>query len=181
MFASLWSDSATDLLRNSPSPIDLLRTWPTPAIAIASPPQLQHPTPAPPFCPRTARVVGQAGPGPNLGWPARLAKALEAKVPAWRIHNRAVEYTTSQLWYDLVMNKTTPEEWKHYSLVILSLSVNNEGFLLTQDRVFRAVAYGGISKEEEKLQQIEQHFLKHVRRAEIVRAGRAYSESWGES
>ncbi|CAK8997328.1 unnamed protein product [Durusdinium trenchii] len=91
----------------------------------------------------------EAGPGPNLGWPARLAKALEAKVPAWRIHNRAVEYTTSQLWYDLVMNKTTPEEWKHYSLVILSLSVNNEGFLLTQ--------------EEEKLQQIEQHFLKHVR------------------
>lgn len=34
-------------------------------------------------------------------------------------------------------------------VVILSLSVNNEGFLLTED--------------EEKMNQIQEHFLKHMR------------------
>ena len=38
-------------------------------------------------------------------------------------------------------------------VVMLSLSVNNEGFLLTDD--------------EEKLLQIQQHFLKHMRSGTI--------------
>eukprot|EP00434_Breviolum_minutum_P043622 symbB.v1.2.038895.t1/scaffold6229.1/size19837/1 len=91
----------------------------------------------------------EAGPAPNLGWPQRLDRALQERSNVWKTHLRAVEYTTSQLWYELVIKKTTPEEWKHFSVVVISLSVNNEGFTLTDDAT--------------KLNEIKEHFLKHMR------------------
>lgn len=125
----------------------LFRLWKLPAG-----PELQHQG-------RNLLILGssvakgegaEAGPAPNLGWPQRLERALHDHAgAAWKLHIRAVEWTSSQLWYELVMRKTTPEDWKHFSVVILSLSVNNEGFLLTED--------------EEKMNQIQEHFLKHMR------------------
>lgn len=39
---------------------------------------------------------GQAGPAPNLGWPQRMDQALKESrgTEAWKIHLRAVEWTT---------------------------------------------------------------------------------------
>eukprot|EP00438_Fugacium_kawagutii_P007710 Skav226429 [mRNA] locus=scaffold696:40318:46297:+ [translate_table: standard] len=93
----------------------------------------------------------EAGPAPNLGWPQRMDQALKERrgAEAWKIHLRAVEWTTSELWYNLVIKNTTPEEWKHFSVVVLSLSISNEGFLLTDD--------------DEKLHEIQEHFLKYMR------------------
>ena len=57
----------------------------------------------------------QVGPAPNLGWPQRLEQALRERSEAFKVHYRAVEWTTSELWHQLVLRNTKVEQWKHYS------------------------------------------------------------------
>mmetsp|Transcript_18774 Transcript_18774/g.35234 ORF Transcript_18774/g.35234 Transcript_18774/m.35234 type:complete len:275 (-) Transcript_18774:33-857(-) len=94
---------------------------------------------------------GEVGPEPNLGWTQRLEAALERRAPErWKTINAAVQFTQSQLWHELITTKTTPEDLRFYSVVILSLSLNNELFTFFV--------------EEEKLREIAQHFLSGVRK-----------------
>ncbi|CAJ1392621.1 unnamed protein product [Effrenium voratum] len=89
----------------------------------------------------------EAGPEPNLGWPQRLSSTLQEK--GWHTTIRAVEWTNSQLWYDLITTKTTEEQWRPFSVVILSLSLGNEGFCFTES--------------EEHLREIGRRFLTQTR------------------
>eukprot|EP00931_Biecheleriopsis_adriatica_P090633 TRINITY_DN64591_c0_g1_i1.p1 TRINITY_DN64591_c0_g1~~TRINITY_DN64591_c0_g1_i1.p1 ORF type:complete len:274 (+),score=72.68 TRINITY_DN64591_c0_g1_i1:64-822(+) len=91
----------------------------------------------------------EAGPQPGKGWAQHLADALWDQ--DWRFHNLARGWTRSQLWHDLIVQKVTSEQLKPFSMVVLSLSLGNEGFASIET--------------EEKRQETAQHFLRYMRMA----------------
>mmetsp|Transcript_6098 Transcript_6098/g.12555 ORF Transcript_6098/g.12555 Transcript_6098/m.12555 type:complete len:270 (-) Transcript_6098:238-1047(-) len=93
----------------------------------------------------------EAGPEPFLGWPQRLEAALEERTPQkWQVTNAAVQFTQSFLWHQLITTKATADDLQPYSVIILSISVGNEGFTFIQ--------------AEDRLREIAQHFLNYARK-----------------